>query len=133
MSDQLLENVRVDLVIPDGFITRAVIPCPKLPYSEVGSTYVIVEFPSDIPNSTGTFTASLKYIVKDCDPATGLPDSDDGYDDEYMLEDIEINVADHIQKTKKNNFIAAWDAADTEGEFLFIYLFVGTFSSFCSV
>jgi hypothetical protein len=23
--------------------------------------------------------------VKDCDPATGLPDSDEGYDDEYMV------------------------------------------------
>jgi coatomer subunit gamma len=54
--------------------------------------------------------------VKDCDPTTGLPDSDEGYDDEYMLEDLEITVADQIQKTKKNNFMAAWDAADTEGE-----------------
>jgi hypothetical protein len=23
--------------------------------------------------------------VKDCDPATGLPDSDEGYDDEYRV------------------------------------------------
>jgi hypothetical protein len=23
--------------------------------------------------------------VKDCDPVTGLPDSDEGYDDEYMV------------------------------------------------
>lgn len=53
--------------------------------------------------------------MKDCDPNTGLPDSDEGYDDEYMLEDFEINVADQIQKTKLNNFVVAWDAADTEG------------------
>lgn len=24
-------------------------------------------------------------MVKDCDPATGLPDSDEGYDDTYMV------------------------------------------------
>ena len=33
---------------------------------------------------TGTFTCSLKFIVKDCDPNTGEPD-EDGYDDEYVV------------------------------------------------
>lgn len=55
-------------------------------------------------------------MVKDCDPVTGEPDSEEGYDDEYMLEDLEITVADQIQKTKKNNFQVAWDAADSEGK-----------------
>lgn len=55
-------------------------------------------------------------MVKDCDPSTGLPDSDEGYDDEYMLEDLEITTADQVQKTKMNNFTVAWDAADTEGK-----------------
>lgn len=59
LSDQLLENVRVDLVIPEGFIIRAVIPCAKLPYSETGSTYVIVEFPSDVQSSVGEFFVEL--------------------------------------------------------------------------
>lgn len=58
----------------------------------------------------------MKFVVKDCDPTTGLPDSDEGYDDEYMLEDFEINVADQIQKTKVNNFVVSWDAADSEGD-----------------
>jgi Coatomer gamma subunit appendage platform subdomain len=58
----------------------------------------------------------LKFVVKDCDPTTGLPDSDEGYDDEYMLEDFEITVADQIQKTKVNNFAVAWDSADSEGK-----------------
>lgn len=61
----------------------------------------------------------MKFVVKDCDPTTGLPDSDEGYDDEYMLEDFEITVADQIQKTKLNNFVVAWDAADTEGNLVF--------------
>lgn len=52
MPDQLLENVKVDLVIPEGFITRAVIPCPKLPYNETGSTYVIVEFPESLSQTS---------------------------------------------------------------------------------
>lgn len=62
-----------------------------------------------------TFGATLRFVVKDCDPNTGEPDSEEGYDDEYMLEDLEITVADQIQKNKKSNFQAVWDAADTEG------------------
>lgn len=115
LSDQLLENVRVELVAPDGYIIRAVIPCAKLPYNETGSTYVIVEFPQDLLASAASFGATLKFIVKDCDPNTGEPDSDEGYDDEYMLEDLEISVADQVQKVTKSNFTNAWSAADSEG------------------
>lgn len=97
---------------------KAVIACPRLPYSEVGSTYVVVMYPQDIPSSSATFGATLKFAVKDCDPSTGLPDSDEGYDDEYMLEDLEISVADQIKKAKKNNFAMSWDTADTEGKII---------------
>lgn len=114
LSDQLLENVRVELIVPEGFTIRAVLPCQRLPYSEKESTYVIVEFPEVVAASVATFGATLKFVVKDCDPTTGLPDSDEGYDDEYMLEDLEITVADQIQKTKKSNFSAAWDSTETE-------------------
>lgn len=115
LPDQLLENVRVDLVIPEGFTVRAVLPCTQLPYNETGSTYVIVEFPHDVASSAATFGATLRFLVKDCDPNTGEPDSDEGYDDEYMLEDLEVTVADQIQRTKKTNFNSAWDSANTEG------------------
>lgn len=54
--------------------------------------------------------------MKDCDPTTGIPDSDEGYDDEYMLEDFDVIVADQVKKTKINNFTAAWDSADSDGK-----------------
>ncbi|XP_030370658.1 coatomer subunit gamma [Scaptodrosophila lebanonensis] len=114
LSEQFLENVRVDLTLPEGYTTRAVIQCPKLAYNELQTTFVIVEFPPDAASSVASFGATLRFVVKDCDPVTGEPDSDEGYNDEYMLEDLEITVADQIQKTKKNNFQVAWDAADSE-------------------
>ncbi|KAL9893990.1 coatomer subunit gamma isoform X1 [Glossina fuscipes] len=114
LSDQLLENVRVELTLPEGFMIRDLIPCSKLLYNDLQTTFVIVEFPQDVNSSAATFGATLRFVVKDCDPSTGIPDSDDGYDDEYMLEDLEITVADQIQQTKKSNFQAVWDAADTE-------------------
>jgi len=107
LPDQLLENVRVELTIPEGFTARAQIPCQKLQYNSMGSTYTLVEFPPNVANSVGAFGATLRFVVKDCDPVTGLPDSDDGYDDEYMLEDLEVTVADQIQRLKKNKFFCS--------------------------
>uniref|UniRef100_A0A8P0PRI4 Coatomer subunit gamma n=2 Tax=Canis lupus familiaris TaxID=9615 RepID=A0A8P0PRI4_CANLF len=62
-----------------------------------------------------TFSCMMKFTVKDCDPTTGETD-DEGYEDEYVLEDLEITVADHIQKVMKLNFEAAWDEVGDEFE-----------------
>lgn len=53
LPDQILENVRVQLTIPEGYVTRAMMACPKLPYNELSTTFVIVEFPADITSSVG--------------------------------------------------------------------------------
>ena len=34
---------------------------------------------------TGVFTCKLKFIVKDCDPTSGVPDDEAGYEDEYTV------------------------------------------------
>ncbi len=34
---------------------------------------------------TGTFLNTLKFNVRDCNPDTGEPDSEVGYDDEYVV------------------------------------------------
>ena len=46
----------------------------------------------------------------------GEPDSDEGYDDEYVLEDLEISMADFIHRAMKGNFSAAWDELGPENE-----------------
>uniref|UniRef100_A0A1B6DU23 Coatomer subunit gamma n=3 Tax=Clastoptera arizonana TaxID=38151 RepID=A0A1B6DU23_9HEMI len=115
LSDQLLEKVKVQLEPCEGFKIVKDIPIPKLQYGETSSTYVVVEFPTQLSNSVGTFGATLKFVVKDCDPTTGLPDCDEGYDDEYILEDVEVTLADQMQKVSKANFGTAWDEAGEIG------------------
>lgn len=70
---------------------------------------------SYVPTVTGTFSCTLKFIVKDCDPNTGEPD-DEGYEDEYVLEDVEVTVADHVQRVMKPNFSASWEEVGPENE-----------------
>jgi len=41
---------------------------------------------------SSTFTCTLKFVVKDCDPNTGEPD-DDGYEDEYVVCFLCLSVA----------------------------------------
>lgn len=79
LSDQLLEQVRIQVDPSEGYRVVQEFPCAKLPYNETGTAYVVVEFPEDdLVGSVGTFGAVMKFIVKDCDPATGLPDTDEG-------------------------------------------------------
>ena len=66
--------------------------------------YVILATPPDMSDWVGTFSPTLKFVVKDCDPATGEPDSDEGYADEYVLEDLEVAMADFVQRIMKGNF-----------------------------
>ncbi|KAK3920493.1 Coatomer subunit gamma-2 [Frankliniella fusca] len=111
LSDQLLENVRVQLEPAEGYRILRELAIPKLPYNESCSAFCLLEFPEELTASTGTFGATLAYMVKDCDPATGLPDSDEGYDDTYMVEDVEVTLADQVQRVWKGNWGAAWEEA----------------------
>ena len=74
-----------------------------------GTSYAVIATPEDMSEWIGTVSATLKFVVKDCDPTTGEPDSDEGYPDEYVLEDLELTIADYVQRTMKANFGAAWE------------------------
>ena len=65
--------------------------------------------------AAGSFACLLKYVVKDCDPNTGECD-EEGYDDEYALEDVDIAVADFMQRVSLANFAAAWEELGPEYE-----------------
>ena len=169
---------------PDGYREVARVSCPKLIYNVPGVFYscLEVEDPEEFTSLVGSFTdVSLKYIVKDCDPNTGIVDDDVGweyiyhwyfatlaslikvfqwtrffffrrcenwfswawidlekliqffsavwclplesslfrknrYNDEYALEDVDLNVSDFMSRMIKSDFISAWDDLDPELE-----------------
>uniref|UniRef100_A0A8C6K8N0 Coatomer subunit gamma n=1 Tax=Nothobranchius furzeri TaxID=105023 RepID=A0A8C6K8N0_NOTFU len=116
LNDQLLQKVIVQMEPSEAYEVIHYIPAATLPYSQPGSCYTLVRLPDDDPTAVScTFSCTMKYLVRDCDPNTGEPD-DDGYDDEYVLEDLEVTVADHIQKVLKPNFGAAWEEVGDEFE-----------------
>lgn len=100
----------------DGYEIISYKTCPKLAYNSPGVAYTLVRIPDDPTQVTATFSCVMKFIVKDCDPNTGEPDNEEGYEDEYALENVEINVADHVQKVMKANFGASWEEVGGENE-----------------
>ncbi len=90
--------------------------CFRLEYNVPGTFYIILSCPEDMADLMGTIVPTLKFIVKDCDPNTGEPDSDEGYPDEYVLEDLDMGVADFVQRTMKANFASAWEELGATNE-----------------
>ena len=71
----------------EGFEVVRYIPAASLPYEKAGTCYTVVQMPEDPTQVTSTFSCTLKFVVKDCDPNTGEPD-DDGYEDEYVVSEF---------------------------------------------
>lgn len=116
LNDQILENVSVQMEPIEGYEVICCVPVKCLSYNHPGTCYTLVSIPEeDLSAYSCTFSCMLKFTVKDCDPNTGEAE-DEGYDDEYVLEDIEVTVVDHIQKVLKPNFGAAWDEVGDEFE-----------------
>ena len=117
LADQLLEQVRVELEVGEGWEVVAQIPASSMQYNLASTIYTVLSVPAeDLTECVASMAATLKFTVKDCDPATGEPDSDEGYDDEYQLEDLDITVADYVQRVMKGNFAAAWEELGEENE-----------------
>lgn len=110
LNDQILENVRV-LVAPDELDESdcVFIPAPLMAYDQPVVAYTAFEMDSSDPSAV--LEIKLDFVVKDCDPDTGDVD-EDGYDDTYALDDVEISVADFMMPVDKPNFAAAWKELD---------------------
>jgi coatomer subunit gamma len=59
------------------------IPIPQLVFDVPGVVYAVYKKPGNITPIV-TFSNTLKFISKECDPSTGEPD-EEGYDDEYLV------------------------------------------------
>ncbi|OQR70813.1 coatomer subunit gamma-2 isoform 1 [Tropilaelaps mercedesae] len=93
------------------------VPLERLAYQETGSCFMCYEIPEE-PEAAcnATFQNTLKFTVKDCDPATGEPDDAEGYPDEYSLEEVELGLADHVLKVANVDFSGSWDEMGPESE-----------------
>ncbi|VFQ68335.1 unnamed protein product [Cuscuta campestris] len=116
IPEQLLENVTVivDASEAEEFSEVAAKPLRSLPYDTPGQTFVAFEKPEGVP-VLGKFSNTLRFIVKEVDPTTGEAE-DDGVEDEYQLEDLEVVAADYMLKVGVSNFRNAWESLSPDSE-----------------
>ncbi|KAL4437499.1 hypothetical protein ABPG77_003480 [Micractinium sp. CCAP 211/92] len=116
VKEQVLEDVSVtvDLADAEEFSEELVLPLAEMPHEGAGQTYVVLARP---PGSMalGRFVNILRFRVKEIDPSTGEAE-EEGYEDEYQLEDTEVAAADYIKPAFTPNFRAGWDALPEESE-----------------
>uniref|UniRef100_F1KV00 Coatomer subunit gamma n=1 Tax=Ascaris suum TaxID=6253 RepID=F1KV00_ASCSU len=118
LNDQLLENVSVELDPASDCVDWSVVntvPLTLLPYAVPGTTYSLLAIPPE-GGVTAMFGATLKFRVRDVDPATGEPEGEDYYDDSFVLEEVEISVADHVHPVQRANFAIGWEQMGEENE-----------------
>jgi coatomer protein complex subunit gamma len=82
-----------------------------------GSQPVYVSFTRDNPNeyTLGSFSCLLKFVSKEVDPSSGLPE-ETGYDDEYQLEEVELSAGGDYIVPSYCSFESEWTKLQGEAE-----------------
>ncbi|XP_020572866.1 coatomer subunit gamma-2 [Phalaenopsis equestris] len=116
IPEQLLENVTVivDASEAEEFVEVASKPLKTLPYDSPGQTFVAFKKPDGLL-ATGRFSNFLKFRVKEVDSATGEAE-EEGVEDEYQLEDVEVVAADYMLRVPVLNFRNAWESMGSDFE-----------------
>ncbi|KAH9812366.1 adaptin N terminal region-domain-containing protein [Melampsora americana] len=106
LPDTILEQVSVLMTptSPSETLTEDfIIPIPSIG-TDPGTIYVSY---SRMGYDLGSFGCTLKFISKEVDPESGEPE-EEGYEDEYQIEEVEIGVGDYIVPTYVG-FTQEWD------------------------
>ncbi|KAI8870302.1 Coatomer, gamma subunit [Ramicandelaber brevisporus] len=139
INDQLLENVSVKMdeilqsdedeseqPIASSLVQFTTININELKCGVPGTIYVgfrnssLSENVSDIedPYPLAGYACTLHFTVKDCDPNTGIPDGDEGFEDEYSLESTEVNVSDYVMPTYLGEPPRIWEQIGPDCEII---------------
>lgn len=117
IDDQRLLNVTVNVEgYEDGYALEKVIPAPLARYGEPSNCFVSLVKTSDEPVPL-TLACELKFTVVQVDPSTGEVEGDeDGYEEDYPLEELDINTNDNMAKVSFPDFRKLWEELGSEGE-----------------
>ena len=89
---QVLENVSMEVDIAEledvEVDETLTVPLKRMPHNSAGPVFVALTR-EECSLSRGTVPTNMKFLVKEVDVATGDVE-EDGYDDEYTLEDLEV-------------------------------------------
>lgn len=117
LPDTVLEDVSVVATPSDEEELEEdfIIPAVKLVTDEPGTIYVSFKKAEGENFIASTFTNVLKFTTKEIDPTNGEPE-ENGYDDEYQVEDLELTGSDYVIPAFAGNFNHIWEQVGATGE-----------------
>jgi coatomer protein complex subunit gamma len=119
IDDQKLTNVffEVELSDEESYEVGTVIPATEAKYGEKVMSYVVLNRIG--PVASVTVGCELHFCVVQVDPNTGSVEGDeDGYEDQYPVEPLEVSVSDFMAKVSLGDFRRSWEQMGNEGEVL---------------
>ncbi|KAJ3045274.1 Coatomer subunit gamma-2 [Rhizophlyctis rosea] len=126
LNDSLLENLSIVTTIESSddedagsLIQELTIPISKLIYDIPATAYLVLRRPGGV-TPTATFSNTMKFLVKDCDPNTGEAD-EEGFEDEYELEDMDVTMADYVLPSFIVDFKRSWEEIGGDNEIVETY------------
>eukprot|EP01006_Ploeotia_vitrea_P034526 TRINITY_DN65761_c11_g3_i1.p1 TRINITY_DN65761_c11_g3~~TRINITY_DN65761_c11_g3_i1.p1 ORF type:complete len:961 (+),score=596.77 TRINITY_DN65761_c11_g3_i1:134-3016(+) len=97
MEDQLLKDVQVEMETDDedAWVEEMIVPEAKLAHGTPGTTFVCLSRPEGMYSST-PMSCTLKFLVCDVDTSTGEVLDEEGIEEEYNLEEVEVAERDFV-------------------------------------
>lgn len=77
----------------EGLTEDFIIPAESITADAPGIVYVSFTRAAPEEFALSSFECTLKFVSKEVDPTTGTPE-EEGYDDEYQVEQIDIGAGD---------------------------------------
>lgn len=108
LPDTVLEGVSVLMSTGDeGLVEDFIIPADRISGDAPGIVYVSFTRTAPTDFALSSFECTLKFVSKEVDPATGTPE-EEGYDDEYQVEQLDLAAGDYIVPTYAT-FNSEWE------------------------
>ncbi|KAI3406370.2 SEC21 [Candida oxycetoniae] len=113
----LLQDISV-IAQPDNeeYQEDFIIPLQELKPDEVGVVYVSFSTPSLDGDLLSAFGNTVAYTNRDLDEEGQTDPSDDGWADEYQIDDLELLAGDFMNPLYNSNFTAIFDQLPTDYE-----------------
>jgi coatomer protein complex subunit gamma len=121
VDDQSLRNVYVNVALSDeeSYSVEKTIPAAVARYGEKSNNFVVLKMSDESAYAAVTCGCQLMFKMVQVNPATGEVEGDeDGYDEEYPLEDLDILTRDFMAKFQVGDFRRVWEQLGTDGEVL---------------
>uniref|UniRef100_A0A7S3DM60 Coatomer subunit gamma n=1 Tax=Palpitomonas bilix TaxID=652834 RepID=A0A7S3DM60_9EUKA len=116
LEEMVLEDVAVRMDGTDANLRMAAtIPAARIGYNQPGICFVAYRVRGMNPKGAAlhlpgsSLECSLTFSVKEVDPATG-EESEEGMEDEYQLEPVELTIKDFVIPSLVADFDVAWNS-----------------------